>query len=463
MTLRFESDAPRRGWRQALAAYRHPPVLAMLFFGFSAGLPFLLVFATLSAWLTMEGVSRTGIGLFSWVGITYSIKFFWAPVVDRLPLPLLTRVFGRRRSWMLVAQLGIACGLFGLAMSEPGTALAPVALLALLVAFSSATQDIVVDAWRIEAAPLELQGAMAAAYQLGYRVALIVAGAGALVIADAGGWPLAYLAMTACAGVGILTTLVVSEPAAHGSRDTVMREERVLRFMERNAHLPDNLRNAMGWFIGAVVCPFVDFFARNGVRLALVMLAFIGLFRVTDITMGVMANPFYLDVGYTLTQIGTVAKFYGVIMSMIAVVIGGVAVFRYGAVRVLIVAGVLVILTNLGFAVLARAHDPGILGLILVISADNFSAGLAGTAFIAYLSGLTNTAYTATQYALFSSLFTLPGKLMAGGSGWMVDHFGYVVFFLYTSTLGLPALLLLLYLVRELGPTGRVEDGTKTS
>ena len=355
---------------------------------------------------------------------------------------------------MLVAQLGIGAGLFGLALSDPDQALAPVAWLALLVAFSSATQDIVVDAWRIEAAPQRLQGAMAASYQLGYRVALIVAGAGALVIADAGGWPLAYTVMAACAGVGLVTTLIISEPDTHQRRDTLLLEDRVVGFMERNPNLPAPLRTAIGWLIGAIVCPFMDFFSRNGVKLALVMLLFIGLFRVTDITMGVMANPFYLDVGYTLTQIGAVAKFYGVIMSMLAVIIGGVVVFRYGAVPVLIVSGVLVIATNLGFAVLAHVDDPQLIGLILVISADNFSAGLAGTAFIAYLSGLTNTAYTATQYALFSSLFTLPGKIIAGGSGWVVDEFGYTVFFLYTSALGLPALALLLYLRHLLG--GRI-------
>ena len=438
------------GWREALASYRHPPVLAMLFLGFSAGLPFLLVFSTLSAWLTMEEVSRTAIGMFSWVGLTYSIKIFWAPVVDRLPLPLLTRLLGRRRSWMLLAQTGIAGGLYLLSTTEPGINLTLVAWLALLVAFSSATQDIVIDAWRIEAAPLPLQGAMAAAYQLGYRIALIVAGAGALAVADAWSWPVAYVCMAACAGVGILTTLVVREPEQRVSRDTLNNEARVIRFMEANAHLPGPLRTAIGWFIGAVVCPFVDFFERNGLKLALIILCFVGLFRLTDITMGVMANPFYLDMGYTLTEIAAVAKFYGVIMSIVGVMIGGVVVFRYGAMRILIASGILVILTNLSFASLAWLDSPGIGGLIVVISADNFSAGLAGTAFIAYLSSLTNTAYTATQYALFSSLFTLPGKLLAGASGWVVDSYGYPLFFLYTSALGLPALLLIIWLLRAM-------------
>jgi PAT family beta-lactamase induction signal transducer AmpG len=422
----------------------------MLFLGFSAGLPFLLVFSTLSAWLAQAGVSRTEIGLLSWIGITYSIKFFWAPVVDRLPLPVLTRSLGRRRGWMLLAQLGIAAGLYGLSGSDPAQALAPLVGFALLVAFASATQDIVIDAWRIEAASQELQGSMAAAYQFGYRIALIVAGAGTLFAAADWGWSAAYLAMAACAIVGVVTTLVIAEPAAHISRDTALREARVVAFMDRSAHLPQLWRTIAGWFIGAVVCPFVDFFTRNGLRAGAIILLFIGLFRVTDITMGVMANPFYLDLGYTLKEIAAVAKVYGVVMSMVGVFAGGLSVFRYGAIPVLIVSGVLVILTNLAFATLAYVDQPGIAGLMLVISADNFSAGLAGTAFIAYLSGLTNTAYTATQYALFSSLFTLPGKLIAGGSGWVVDHFGYPFFFIYTSLLGIPALLLVIYLARRL-------------
>ncbi|HXG27762.1 MAG TPA: MFS transporter [Nevskiales bacterium] len=443
-------NSERRDWQAALASYGRPRVLAMLFLGFSAGLPFLLVFSTLSAWLAQAGISRTEIGLLSWIGITYSIKFFWAPVVDRLPLPLLTRALGRRRGWMLLAQLGIAGGLYGLSLSDPGNGLAPLVWLALLVAFASATQDIVIDAWRIEAAESELQGSMAAAYQFGYRVALIVAGAGTLFVAADWGWSLAYLAMAVCACVGIVTTLVIAEPAAHISRDTALREARVLEYMARNAHLPQLWRTVAGWFIGAVVCPFVDFFARNGVKTGALILLFIGLFRVTDITMGVMANPFYLDIGYTLKEIAAVAKVYGVILSMVGVFVGGLAVFRYGSIPVLIVSGILVILTNLAFATLAFVTDPGIAGLMVVISADNFSAGLAGTAFIAYLSGLTNTAYTATQYALFSSLFTLPGKLIAGGSGWVVDQFGYVFFFFYTSALGVPALLLVIYLSRRL-------------
>jgi MFS transporter, PAT family, beta-lactamase induction signal transducer AmpG len=436
-----------RAW---FAVYRQPEVAAILFLGFSAGLPFLLVFSTLSAWLAQAGIERGTIGLLSWVGITYSIKFLWAPVVDRLPLPGLTAWLGRRRSWMLLAQLGLMAGLSGIALNDPAANLAAIVGCALLVAFSSATQDISIDAWRIESAPPERQGAMAAAYQLGYRFGLLAAGTGALVVASEFNWTTSYLTMAALVGIGITTTLLVREPEARISRDTALRERRVVDFLERKAHWPLHLRNAGGWFVGAVVCPFVDFFARNGLAAALLILAFIGLFRVTDITMGVMANPFYLDIGYTLNQIAFIAKGYGVVMSIIGAIVGGIIVARFGTVRSLIAGGVLVIATNLCFAALAWTRDPSLIGLALVISADNFSAGLAGTAFIAYLSGLTNTAYTATQYALFSSLFTLPGKILAGGSGFVADAIGWPLFFVYTSTLGVPALILLILLNRRL-------------
>jgi MFS transporter, PAT family, beta-lactamase induction signal transducer AmpG len=446
-----EAAAPK-GWLDTLRLYAQPRPLAMLFLGFSAGLPFLLVFSTLSAWLREAGIDRTTIGLLSWVGLAYSFKLLWAPIVDRAPIPLLTRLLGRRRSWMLMAQLALVAGLLAMAHGDPATRLAGLAFLAVCVAFASATQDIAIDAWRIESAPLSMQGTMAAAYQLGYRLALMAATAGALWLAGEHGWRVSYTVMAALVGIGIVTTLLVPEPKVEVSRDTALREQRVIDFLEAKAHWPQPLRHAGGWIIGAVVCPLVDFFARNGLRTALLILAFVGTFRLTDYTMGVMANPFYLDIGYTLQQIAVVAKGYGVVASIVGVIVGGFGVARLGVVRALIVGGVLVILSNLAFATLALAETPGLLGLGLVVSADNFAYNFAGTAFIAYLSGLTNTAYTATQYALFSSLFSLPGKLLMGASGWVVDSAGYVVFFFYTSALGLPSLLLLIWLTRRLPP-----------
>jgi PAT family beta-lactamase induction signal transducer AmpG len=438
-----------RAW---LDIYRDRRVLATLFLGFSAGLPFLLVFSTLSAWLRESGIDRTTIGLLSWVGLAYSLKILWAPIVDRLPLPGLTRALGRRRSWMLIAQFAVIAALAGMAHSDPTANLTALVLLALIAAFSSATQDIAVDAWRIEAAPLDMQGAMAAGYQLGYRIGLLVATAGALWLGGEYGWRTSYLTMAVLMLIGVGTTLVISEPAVRVSAATEQRERRVVDFLESKAHWPDSLQRLGAWFVGAVVCPLVDFFARNGMSASLLILAFIGTFRLTDFTMGVMANPFYLDIGYTLQEIAIVAKGYGVVASIVGVIVGGIGVARMGVVRALIMGGILVIVTNLAFMALALTTEPGLLSLALVVSADNFAYNFAGTAFIAYLSGLTNTAYTATQYALFSSLFSLPGKLLMGASGFVVDAAGYPVFFLYTSALGIPALVLLVFLIRRLPP-----------
>ncbi|HEX7036185.1 MAG TPA: MFS transporter [Pseudomonadales bacterium] len=441
-------------WRDAWQVYLHPRIAAMLCLGFSAGLPFLLVFSTLSAWLTEAGVSRTAIGLFSWVGITYSIKVFWAPVVDRLELPVLHRLLGRRRSWLVLAQLTIAGGLVAMAYTDPAEALGRLALFAVLVAFGSATQDIAIDAWRIEAAPPERQAAMAATYVFGYRLALLAAGAGALHIATFLSWTGVYLSMAALMAVGLLAVLASGEPSSTLPRETVFLEQRVQDFMTRNAHLPDTLRHALGWLIGAVVCPFVDFFARNG-RLALVILAFIGLYRVTDITMGVMANPFYLDLGFTKAQIANISGIYGVAMTIVGGALGGALVPRYGVMRVLLAGAVLAALTNLLFALLALL-GPRAWMLVVTISADNLAGGVAISAFIAYLSGLTNTAYTATQYALFSSLMTLPGKVIGGAAGAVVDALGYPLFFVYSCLIGLPAMALVVYLM------GRMPVGTST-
>ncbi|MFO1407731.1 MAG: MFS transporter [Steroidobacteraceae bacterium] len=438
-----------RGWIDALSAYRQPRVAAMLFLGFSSGLPFMLVFSTLSAWLREDGIDRATIGMLAWVGIIYSVKFFWAPVVDRLALPLLGRWLGRRRSWMLLAQAGIAVGLANMAHLQPVGHLAMVAALALVVAFSSATQDIAVDAWRIESAPPAQQGAMAAAYQLGYRIALMVASAGALWLAAEHGWAAAYTTMAGLVAVGIVTTLLIPEPAPRASAASAGQEARVLAWLERKAHWPGAARRAGAWFTGAVVCPFVDFFGRYGTRLAVLMLAFIGSYRLADFTMGVMTNPFYLDMGFSLKEIAAVAKGFGVFMSILGTLAGGVAVARYGLVRTLVIGCTGIIVANLMFAAFAWYGRPTLAGLAVVISADNVAMGVAGTALIAYLSSLTSATYTATQYALFSSMYALPGKLLMGTSGFVVDAVGYPVFFCYTACLGLPALVLLAMLRRS--------------
>jgi MFS transporter, PAT family, beta-lactamase induction signal transducer AmpG len=433
-----------------LAIYRHPRVIAMLFLGFSAGLPFLLVFSTLSAWLREAGVALGSIGLLSYVLTAYSAKVFWAPVVDRLPLPVLTPLLGRRRAWMLLGQLVIVGGLYAMSWQHVETDLTQIVVLALVVAFASATQDIAVDAWRIEAAPDGQQGPMATAYQFGYRIGLLAAGAAALWIADQYDWHAAYAAMALLGGIGLVTTLAIAEPEVVVSRDTVAREQRVVEWLETKAHWPEPARMLGGWLIGALVCPLTDFFQRNGAALAVLILCFIGTFRLTDITMGVMANPLYLDMGYSKTEIAGVVKGFGLLASFAGIVVGGISLARLGVIRSLLIGGVLVIASNLSFALLALAAGPDLLLLAGVISADNLAYNFAGTAFIAYMSGLTNAAYTATQYALFSSLFTLPGKLIAGASGYIVEAVGYPLFFAYTSALGLPALVILLLLTRRL-------------
>lgn len=416
-----------RSWGEALAVYRQPKVISMVFLGFSAGLPFLLVFSTLSAWLRDEGTARTVIGFFSWVGITYSIKVLWAPVVDRLPLPVLHRLLGRRRSWMLIAQLGIAAGLIGMSLSDVHSQLQWIAVFALLVAFSSATQDITLDAYRIEVIDREYQGAMAATYVFGYRVALLVAGAGAFYLAESFDWSRAYQLMAALMSIGLITTLLIPEPILQTKRQTV------------------GTRSVSTFLRESIVEPFVEFFQRNG-RWALWILALIAVYKISDITMGVMANPFYLDLGFSKTEIADITKIFGFFMTIAGAALGGLLVARYGIAGPLVLGAALVALTNLLFALLALL-DPSLVLLALVVSADNLSGGIATSVFIAWLSSLTNQAYTATQYALFSSLMTLPAKFLGGFSGIVVDTQGYFVFFVYAALLGLPAIGLATFLV----------------
>jgi len=437
------------GWLSALSIYRRPRVVAMLFLGFSAGLPFYLVYSTLSAWLRQAGIQRATIGMLAWVGILFSVKFLWAPVIDRVPPPLQQRLLGRRRGWMLLAQLGIAVGLFNISLCDPGVGVRPLALWALFTTFCAATQDIALDAWRIESAPLPQQGAMLGAYQIGYRVALITSGAGALALADKAGWHASYATMTALVSVGVLTTLLVPEPASAAPPESVAREARVVAWLERRAHWPQGLLHAGEWFLTAVICPLTDFFARYGARLALLTLAFIAVYRLTEFAMGSMVNPFYIDRGFTLTQIATVVKLYGLMMSLVGVLLAGVLIARLGLLRSLLLGSVLIILSNLGYALLASAATPTVLGLGAVNGLDNLALAMHGTALLAFLSGLTSTRYTATQYALFSSLYALPGKILEGTSGMVVDRIGYPHFFLYTASLALPGLLLLYVLHRQ--------------
>ncbi len=423
-----------KNWRSVFSVYFQPKVRSMIFLGFSAGLPFLLVFSTLSAWLRDEGVERSVIGFFSWVGVTYSIKIFWAPFIDRVPLPFLTQLLGKRRSWMLFAQMGVVAGLLGMGSSNPHEELQNIAFFAVWVAFCSATQDIVIDAYRIESVQSEYQGAMAATYVLGYRIALLMSGAGAFYIADYAGWKFAYVVMAFAMVIGFATTLCLKEPAhkpaSKGNSET--KHKNIWRRLSTG-------------FMLAVLNPFIDFFARNG-KVGLLILLLIAVYKMSDITMGVMANPFYLDLGFSKKEIAEISKIFGFMMTIIGAALGGLLVVRYGIMRPLLLGAVMVATTNLLFALLAISA-PNLLLLASVISADNLSGGIATSVFIAYLSSLTSSAYTATQYALFSSLMTLPAQLLGGFSGIVVDHYGYTVFFVYASIVGLPAIVLVLLLM----------------
>ena len=434
------SPAPRRAWLAAWRTYLEPASLRMFTLGFSAGLPLLLVLGTLSFWLREAGIDRTTIGYLSWVGLAYGFKWVWAPLVDRMPIPLLTRWLGRRRSWLLLSQLAIMAGLAGMAFNDPQQSLQPVVWCALAVAFGSATQDIALDAFRIESADADHQAALAASYQTGYRLAMIWAGAGVLwlatraetaplagVVGVAGAaqayqhsaWQFAYLVMAASMLLGVATVLLSREPV-----------HRVL----------PPARNAAEWLRGALVEPFADFLQRYG-KHALLILALIATYRISDIVMGIMANPFYVDMGYTKAEVATVTKVYGVIMTLVGAFLGGVLAMRMGVMRVLMLGAILSAATNLLFAWLAtQGHN--LQGLVLVVSADNLASGIASAAFIAYLSSLTNVNYSATQYALFSSMMLLLPKWLAGFSGRYVDAFGYVQFFTTTALLGVPVLLL---------------------
>ena len=424
------NDTKKLGWLAALKVYLEPASWRMLFLGFSAGLPLLLVLGTLSFRLREAGIDRSTIGFLSWVGLAYGFKWVWSPLVDRLPLPLLTRWLGRRRSWLLLAQATVVAGLVGMALLDPQVALEPVVWCALVVAFASATQDIALDAFRIESADAEHQAALAATYQTGYRLAMIWAGAGVLWVAArvAGAddntylhaaWQTAYLVMAASMGLGVLTVLLSPEPA--------QRE------------LPP-ARNAAEWLRGALVEPFAEFIRRYRWQAALI-LGLIAVYRISDVVMGIMANPFYVDMGYTKDEVAAVTKVFGVIMTLAGAFIGGVLSMRLGVMRILMLGAILSALTNMLFAWLAtRGHD--LTALVWVISADNLASGIASAAFIAYLSSLTNVNYSATQYALFSSMMLLAPKWLAGFSGVYVDAHGYEAFFTSTALLGAPVLLL---------------------
>lgn len=404
----------------------------MLALGYSAGLPLLLVFGTLSAWLRESGVPVTTIGIFSWLALAYSLKFLWSPFVDGFDVPILSPLVGRRRAWMMASQLVVAVSLVGIGFSDPGANIAVTAVFTFLVAFGSATQDVVVDGWRIDAAPLSQQGIMAAAYQLGYRLALLCAGAGALYLAEFVSWRAAYLAMAALMAVGLIASLLAP---------VVDRAPAADRAANSNPLRPRfNFRRAV-W------APLEDLYRRKG-RMLVAILALVSLYRLPDFVAGVMANPFYIDLGFSKVDIANVSKLYGVWVGILGAFAGGLLVTRIGLFATLLIGGVICAASNLMFSWLA-VEGARLDLLVLVISVDNFSASFAGTALIAYMSGLTSPGFVATQYALLSSLYALPGKLVGGISGFVVAAYGYQTFFTLTALVGIPVVLLCLWIGRE--------------
>jgi len=495
-------------WLESLRAFSQPQVVAMLFLGISAGIPLLLIFSSLGLWLREAGIERATVTYFSWAALGYSFKFVWAPLVDKLPLPILTSWLGYRRGWILLSQLMIMVSIGLMASIDPlHDSLTLMAFAAILLGFSSATQDIVIDAYRIESADKDLQALMSSSYIAGYRIGMIISGAGALVLASYLGssiesysyvaWQWTYISMASIMLIGVITTLVISEPSKqihddffHDKRDhlqlltlftvAVMSFIAVYFFSSNAANqitteLASFLSNkplanvfvefcrlALGLAAVSGVArvlmssgiisytlvsksyiePIKDFFSRYGYSLAWLLLALVGLYRISDIVLGVISNIFYQDLGFTKPEIASVVKTFGLLMTLIGGFLGGLLVLRYGVIRILFIGALLSALTNLLFMLLAQVgHNMPM--LYLVISADNLSAGLASAAFIAFLSSLTNVSFTAVQYAIFSSLMTLLPKVLGGYSGSMVESLGYEQFFFITALMGLPVLALI--------------------
>jgi PAT family beta-lactamase induction signal transducer AmpG len=493
---------------ESIKLFIHPRVMTMLFLGFSAGVPILLIFSTLGLWLNEAGVAKSTITYFSWAALGYSFKFVWAPLVDRLPLPVLTKTLGRRRAWMLVSQLAIMGAILLMASVDPKAGIDGLTIMAygaVLLGFSSATQDIVIDAYRIESADKDMQSMLSATYIAGYRIGMLVAGAGGLFVASYLGstkalysydaWSGTYMIMAAVMLIGVATTLIISEPDTkrqeveysttdyarffllflsivvafiltfNATAGLVKDAKEALIEVFANKHLAGFIVGTarmmialLGAYIAAraliafnivnrsmvnntYVDPVKDFFNRYGMSVAVLLLAVIGLYRVSDIVLGVMANIFYQDMGFTKVEIATISKTFGLFMTLAGGFLGGILAIRVGVFRVLFLGALLSALTNLLFIVLANVgHD--ITWLYVTIAMDNLSAGIATTAFIAFLSSLTNIQFTAVQYAIFSSLMTLLPKIFGGYSGTLVEQFGYSEFFVITTLIGIPVLWL---------------------
>ncbi|MGI9492082.1 MAG: AmpG family muropeptide MFS transporter [Geminicoccaceae bacterium] len=488
MTL--ESAANRL---KSFEVYLDKRVLAVLFLGFSSGLPILLILKTLSAWLSDLDVDKSTIGLFGFVLAPYTFKFVWAPFMDRLPLPPMTTIFGRRRGWLLVTQACLMVAIFGLGQTDPKIDLFMTALMAFLVAFFSASQDIVIDAFRIEILREDQQGAGAANVVTGYRIGMWVAGAVALYIADVAGWSTAYTVMALLILIGVATVLLTSEPDPMPDADPVIDPAIDSAGEETGSRrfAPLIVIALLAVFLGVVITdgyglragmiggagaglllaalfavfgrstkfregtiePFRDFFRRNGISIAIGILAFISLFKASDVLLTLMANPFYIETGFTKSQIAWVSGSFGFLVTFAGSYIAGVLIYRIGIMNSLWISGLLMMASNLVFAL--QAYVGAHYGLFhLTIFVENLSGGMGTTAFVAYLASLCNRRYTAVQYALLTSFMQMPGKfLIVPGSGFLAESVGWVNFFILSSLAGIPALLILWWLGRKIRDT----------
>ena len=468
--------------------------IRMFLLGFSSGLPILLVFSTLSVWLVKAGVNRGMVTMFSWAGLAYSFKFIWTPIIDHLRLPF--KKFGHRKSWLLTSQTMVISSLIFISFTDPSKSLIYTAIGAVLISFSSATQDIIVDAFRIESAPQKLQGALSAMYIAGYRIAMLVAGAGSLFLAaylgtenyDVKVWQTVYLSMAFLMLIGVLTTVLSPEPkvSREGSLINFQHQLRfltsfliailifiitfsflenpflekgpIVKFLFALARLIISFATSSLTIYFLIVVklipkktafnvytkPILDFTKRYG-KTAVFILLLIALYRIADVVMGVVANVFYLEKGFNIKEIATYSKFFGVFATIAGGIIGGYCAIKLGTIRCLFFGALVAAASNLLFSWLAIS-EPSINLLIIVITADNISSGFAGAAFVVYLSALTSLKFTATQYALFSSIMLLLPKVLAGYSGGIVDQIGYANFYIFTAIIGIPVLILIFWI-----------------
>jgi MFS transporter, PAT family, beta-lactamase induction signal transducer AmpG len=408
-----------------IAVYLQPRILAILALGFASGLPLALTASTLGVWLTEAGISKSAIGLFAAIGTPYALKFLWAPLIDATAFPVLTRLFGRRRGWMFATQIALIASLMLLGLADPAATPWATALLALLVAICSATQDIVIDAYRVELLTPEQQGAGAATVVLGYRLGMIASSAGALYLATYFGWQVTYWCMGGLIGIGMLAALLAGEP-------------------QTGEKIPAQKRNFNQWIREAVIAPFADFIERPQWHL---ILLFILLYKLADAFMGVMTNPFLIEIGFTKEEIASVVKLYGLIATIVGSFVGGAMVANWGTTRTLWIAGIAHAATNLMFVVQARV-GADIHILALGITMENVSGGMGTAAFVAYISGLTHVRFTATQYALLSSFAAFGRTWLSTPAGWFAERMGWEIFFLFASALAIPGLVVLARLQR---------------